>query len=384
MIEQITTPETPTPVKNRTSPLLIVLAIVVLAAVLFSAVLNFRTSQSVQTILKESGLSNGETREDDVSIMGEYWIRSTLPISDAYKSGDDSRLDDRQKETLDMASAVLDEIITQDMTPYDKEKAVYDWMTTKLKYDTGVLRVIPQTQSDADNPYGVLKYHNAVCVGYATTFRLFMQMMDIDCMVVHNIEAYHSWDLVDLDGDWYHVDIYSDQGSGNYANFNMNDEMCARDHHWDRDFFPAAEGTQYNYAFQNAQPVEDIYTVPGLVKDALDQQEGAVFLSFDPIDEAHAQIVETMMNGVRNCVDETDEYILWMDWAWLHMTGNQYVLAVYIQGYADEDTSSYDISDEDQAKISEAIENAFGVSPDWEEVEETEYGMGEYAGATFA
>ena len=102
-----------------------------------------------------------------------------------------------------MAAAVLDEIITEDMTDYEKELAVYDWMTHSLQYDTGVLQVIPRTEADADNPYGTLKYHNAVCVGYATTFRLFMQMLDIDCMVVHNTDAYHSWDLVKLDRpDW--------------------------------------------------------------------------------------------------------------------------------------------------------------------------------------
>ena len=261
-----------------------------------------------------------------MTIMDQYVIRSTLPISDAYKSGDDSKLTDREKETLEMAAAVLDEIITEDMTDYEKELAVYDWMTHSLQYDTGVLQVIPRTEADADNPYGTLKYHNAVCVGYATTFRLFMQMLDIDCMVVHNTDAYHSWDLVKLDDEWYHVDIYSDQDSGNYANFNMNDEACAQGHDWDRDFFPAAEGTKYNYAIQNAQTVEDIYAVPGLVKAALDEENGSLFLSFDPIDEAHAQQVETMMDGIQSFLYDGGTYgDLWMEWRWIHAAGNQYV-----------------------------------------------------------
>ena len=41
-----------------------------------------------------------------------------------------------------------------------------------------------------------------------------MQMLDIPCMVVHNTERYHSWNLVQIEGNWYHVDIYSDQGWG--------------------------------------------------------------------------------------------------------------------------------------------------------------------------
>ena len=369
-------PETPAPVRPGTHPLLLVLIVAVLAAALVSCFFSVRTSQSLDKVIEESGLSDGQTQEDDVKIMSEYWIRSTLPISDAYRSGDDSKLDDRQKETLTMASAVLDEILTEDMSDYEKELAVYQWMTTELSYDTGVLQVIPNTQADCDNPYGALKYHNAVCVGYATTFRLFMQMLDIPCMVVHNTDAYHSWNLVELDDEWYHVDIYSDQGGSNYANFNMTDEMCAEGHDWDRDFFPAAEGTRYNYAIQNAQPVEDIYTVPGLVKEALDEENGSLFLSFDPIDEAHAQIVETMMDGVRSCVDENEDYMtLWMYWRWLHASGNQYVLAVYVDGFENGE-NGYEISDEDQEKIDAAIEAAFGASPDWDEVD---YDEGETA-----
>lgn len=370
MTEQIQSSQTPAPVKAGPSPLLLILLAAVLIAAVASCVFSYRNGQDMKAVLEKVGISSdGTTREDDVAIMSEYWIRSTLPISDAYKSGDISGLDDRQKETLEMASAVLDEIVSEDMTPYEKELAVYEWMSTSLQYDTGVLQVIPSTEADSDNPYGALKYHNAVCVGYATTFRLFMQMMDIPCMVVHNTDAYHSWDLVQLDDEWYHVDIYSDQGSGNYANFNMNDETCSQGHDWDRDFFPAADGTKYNYAIQNAQPADDIYTVPRLVKEALDEERGALFLSFDPIDEAHAQQVETMMDGVNSCLSEDEAYSdLWMEWRWMHATGNQYVLAVYINGF-DDSGSGYDISDEDREKIDEAIADAFGVSPNWEDVD---------------
>ena len=185
-----------------------------------------------------------------------------------------------------MAKAVLDEIITEDMTPYDKEKAVYDWMTSELSYDTGILQVIPQTTADCDNPYGVLKYHNAVCVGYATTFRLLMQMMEIPCMVVHSTDEFHSWNLVKLDDAWYHVDIYSDQNGGSYANFNMNDELAGMSHDWDRTFFPAATSLDYNYAYQNRVTVEDRFQVPQMVRKATDERSRTLFLAFPGIDEA--------------------------------------------------------------------------------------------------
>ena len=255
------------------------------------------------------------------------------------------------------------------MTPYEKEKAVYDWMTTALAYDTGVLQVIPQTSEDCDNPYGVLKYHNAVCVGYATTFRLFMQMLDIECMVVHNTEQYHSWNLVKLDDEWYHVDIYSDQGDPSYANFNMNDDMASQGHDWDREFFPAATGLQYNYAVQHKQPVEDIYQIPALLRQALEAQQSCTALGFDAIDEPHAQIVEAMLSGIQSFVDTGEYGPLWMHWNWLHVSGSKYVLAVYISGFEQEEPTP-DISEEDQQKIEDAISQAFGTDVDWESVED--------------
>ena len=126
---------------NKTQKMLIViLALVLVAGIAASCTLGALAIQRISgqaeqiTQLGETlsavvgSNSDTVTQEDDVAVAGEYYIRSTLPISDAYKSGDTSALDSKQLETLSMASKVLDEIITDGMTPYDKELAVYDWM----------------------------------------------------------------------------------------------------------------------------------------------------------------------------------------------------------------------------------------------------------------
>lgn len=121
-----------------------------------------KLSETLTTVIG----SNSDTvkQENDVAVAGQYYIRSTLPISDAYKSGDTSSLDERQKETLSMASKVLDEIIEDGMTPYEKEKAVYDWMCANLGHESGVTVVVPTAPEYSAEPYGVLKYRAAVCV----------------------------------------------------------------------------------------------------------------------------------------------------------------------------------------------------------------------------
>ena len=347
---------------EKKNALWVVLAVVVLATVVFSACTSAFAAKEIHALRAEQS-AKGETKEDGVTIMGQYTIRSTLPISDAYHSGNTSGLDSKEKETLDMASAVLEEIITDDMTPYEKERAVYDWMTSKLSYDAGVLQVIPNTTADSDNPYGTLKYHNAICVGYATTFRLFMQMLDIPCMVVHNGEAFHSWNLVQLDGAWYHVDIYSDQGTGSYANFNMNDDMAASGHDWDRNFFPAATSLDYHYGYQNRKTVEDVYALPQLLRQAMENGESSLFLGFPSLDETGAQVVETLLSTTQVALAEAAEFqTQTMQHTWLPVGGGEFVLSVTLEDAGQQGLSPEELTPETVEKVEQAVQKAFGVS----------------------
>jgi hypothetical protein len=335
--------------------------------------LDQKTIDSINTIADKLSefVSEDVLQEDDVVIGGEYVIRSTLAISDAYISGDRSALSDRDKETLDMASSVLDEIIEDTMTPFEKEKAVYAWMTKNLQFDGGSLLVIPQTGEDCDNPYGVLKYHNAVCVGYATTFRLFMQMMGIECKVVHNTSRSHSWDLVNLDGSWYHTDIYSDVGSGNYTSFNMNDSACARGHEWNREFFPAANGYEYSMAYIERVKKDDIWNIPAAVREKLDEGSSVLGVEFsEQIDESKAQIVEQMMEDVSYRLSSSADYSdVDVTWSWID-AGDNYVFCCYLSRYGEEDEPDPDISLDDLARIDYKVEEAFG---DLEEGEWSDY-----------
>jgi hypothetical protein len=297
------------------------------------------------------------TQEDDVTIADDYVIRSTTQISDAYLSGDTSSLSDKDQETLNMASAVLDQIITDGMTDFEKEKAVYDWMTHNLDNDSGLLTVVPTTTEDCDNPYGVLKYHNAVCVGYATTFRLFMQMMNIPCMVVHNLDAYHSWDLVQLDGNWYHTDIYSDAGIGDYSHFNMNDDLNSQD--WDTSFFPAATSLNYNMAYQTAVDADSIYQIPGLLRTALDEGSPLLGIKFpESITETEAQLAYTMISDIESRCWETKGYEnVYLRNAWTSCDDG-YLLTVYIDN---DRTPTVTVADDEAfQQMANAINGAFG------------------------
>lgn len=328
--------------------------------------LNVFTIFKVKALEESAGGEETEdvAQENDVTVGGEYVIKATTQISDAYKSGNASNLSDKDKETLGMAKSVLDEIITDGMSDYEKELAVYKWMTANIGFDSGSMTAIPEDESKpVDNPNGVLKNHEAVCVGYATTFRLFMQMLGIDCMVVHDSHLSHSWDLVKLDGQWYHTDIYSDAGSstGNFSHFNLNDETMMSSQEWNTDFFPAADGYEYNYAYVNRTQCKDIYTIPEQVRAAINEQQGVVSFDFgDEISVDIYNIADTIMNQIENAVVFGGDYGIGLSWSWLDADGDN-IFCVYISYEKSEDPDvAPGVTDETQQKIDDAVNKAFG------------------------
>lgn len=207
-----------------------------------------------------------------------------------------------------------------------------------------------------------------------------MQMLDIECKVVHN--SYHSWDLVRLDdGEWYHVDIYSDAGRGDYANFNMNDELASSGHDWDRDFFPAAEGLEYCYSYQNAEPLEDIFALPQYVREALDAGGSRNLYYLTPSSDAQAQSdaaeMLSRLSDAANAYGMGQGRDLYIDYN-AQLMGDGLLLSVLITDYSeleDPDETMADVERIDEA-ISEAFDGAWtggdGSGIDWDYVIDAE------------
>ncbi|MBE6742048.1 MAG: transglutaminase domain-containing protein [Ruminococcaceae bacterium] len=333
---------------------MVFVSIMLCASIAISGFTLYSQKTTADAIDKFTGSSEDVDQEDDVTIAGNYVIKSTLNISDAYKSGDTSKLDETEKETLDMAKEIIAEVITDKMTDFEKEKAIYDWLTAQLTQNTGILTVIPTRIGDSDNPHDVLKYRTAVCVGYATTFRMFMQMFDIECKVVHSSDLTHSWDLVKLDDGWYHTDCYMDSESNNYQNFNMDDARCSQGHDWTKEYFPAATGKKYNYIFSICDELENIYSVPKWLTDAIINRKSVISCTFkEEITEKTETTAQFMVQQLMNQLDMGDNYSLSFDWM-LNDKG-KYVLCFYINFYNNNEVK---VDKKTEEKVNDAVNKA--------------------------
>ncbi len=99
---------------------------------------------------------------------------------------------------------VVDAAKTQ-FSDYSKLKYIHDWIVNNTDYTlTG-----PAYKSEAD---GAVVYGKALCEGYSKAFMYMAQELGFECIcVVGNANnSAHMWNMVKLDGSWYHVDVTFD------------------------------------------------------------------------------------------------------------------------------------------------------------------------------
>lgn len=304
--------------KKGSKVVLVIILVLLIASSAIGITFGVMSMKEIKNLKSQVEKQNKDNNEENVDtenvlIGGEYQILSTKNISDAYISGDSSKLNEEDKKTLELASNVLKEIITEDMSAYDKEKAIYEWICKNIKHDSNGTVAVPTASQSVDRPIGVLQSKNAVCVGYATTFRLLVNMANIDCMIMHDTGESHSWNIVRLDDNcWYIVDCYMDAEnlSPLYSNFNMDSTQANEGHDWQNGLFPEANGTEYNYMLKNLKKAEDPIAVLKLIKEY--RKNGTQLAYIEVPNDAQSVNLQTLsyiVEGIYSREGMEDDYV---------------------------------------------------------------------------
>lgn len=160
-----------------------------------------------------------------------YKGKATVRINNNFKM-----TAEQEKELLTGVDAVLAQIINQNMTNVQKEKAIHDWIVNNCTYDLS----INDSQSSA---YWLFKSKRGVCEGYATLTKFMLNRVGIPSIVVlgQSGGTDHAWNLVYLDGEWNNLDVTWDDpvnGTPNYDFFNCSTQKMASNHIWDKTMYP--------------------------------------------------------------------------------------------------------------------------------------------------
>ncbi len=119
------------------------------------------------------------------------------------------------EEEINMITKKVDEIynevVTNDMSDYEKIKVIHDYIVDHSKYD------VERNDNDTSNyisykAYGPLIEGYATCSGYTDAMALFLEKMEIKNFKVatelmqKDISG-HVWNAVYLDNQWLHLDL---------------------------------------------------------------------------------------------------------------------------------------------------------------------------------
>jgi len=177
------------------------------------------------------------------------------------------------KEMLAKRDMILEQIITDYMSDFDKLKAVHGWLAKNVSFNTDVWSWWRfDRYGDGWNPnwnptryefehqmaWSALILQTTVCAGYADALIYLLEPLGIEVQLIYGTvtilnginSMHHAWNIVQLDGLWYHIDVaWSRLYSGEqtiviYDWFLLSDDTMQSQgrytRYWDARAFPAA------------------------------------------------------------------------------------------------------------------------------------------------
>lgn len=100
---------------------------------------------------------------------------------------------------------IINQVITNNMAVREQIKAVHDYIINNTAYDTLKSENIEDKTYKSNTAYGVLIEKFGICSGYSDTMKIFLDKLNIINYKISNDQ--HIWNLVYLDGTWYHLDL---------------------------------------------------------------------------------------------------------------------------------------------------------------------------------
>ncbi len=196
-------------------------------------------------------------------------VCDTSAIRTAWTTGEEGGLSERDAAVLEKCKEIFSACVTEGMTHVEKELALHDWLVANGEYDF--------SDEARGDPYGMLVEGSGICLGYATTFQLFMDLAGVECITVVGASSGsmedHAWNMVKLEGEWYCVDVTWDDSlavgpDGRHYGFDpyrdlrtthryfnvTSDYMRQTDHQWDYLNVPEATATRFRWDGRGEMP----------------------------------------------------------------------------------------------------------------------------------
>jgi len=181
--------------------------------------------------------------------------------------------DSKMAQAYAKAKQIVSAALKPGMSDIEKIRALHDALVYNVKYDYDNF-LADTVGEDSYTPYGALINGSAVCDGYSQAFDLLLQLSGFETLWiegdVYNFSQWqgHSWNLVKLDGQYYHIDTtWDDPYNVDYSNYNYflkTDAQMKNDHRWNYAAIPKATSNKWAF-FRNLLNLPNTLEIGGWV-----------------------------------------------------------------------------------------------------------------------
>ncbi len=214
-----------------------------------------------------------------MKVMFTYELSDNYYVYKKYTVGEEIPSERQTAQKLyDEVVNIIKTTISYDMTDYEKELAIHDYIVSTCQYGQ-----VEYSKEYAFCAYGALVQKKAVCNGYAQAMALLLNCLGIENEIVTGwgADELHAWNIVNLDGQWYQLDVtwndaLPDTGEDvKHKYFNVTDDIMDDEHTWDKENYPACESEEYNYYKKN-NLIASYYEFQGIVKFTASRDKNGV------------------------------------------------------------------------------------------------------------
>lgn len=159
-------------------------------------------------------------------------------------------------------ASILSTVDAESMSDFQKVKFVNDYIVKNTEYSTN-------TAASPHSAYAVIQENKGVCQGYALLALKMLQALGVETKYVVG-EVYtggHAWNLVKVDGEWYHLDTTWNDPTPDrknivrYEYFLVNDDKLKLDHTWIHSDYPEAKSSKFEFMAQ----IDHAYEQDGVI-----------------------------------------------------------------------------------------------------------------------
>ena len=111
----------------------------------------------------------------------------------------------QEREMDQEVSRVLSSLALDGKSQKEKIDAIYNYLIRNVKYVSDA-ELADESNVIKYSSYAALVQHNAVCQGFAGAFYRLCLESGIDSRIVSSDAMNHAWNIVELDGSYYHLD----------------------------------------------------------------------------------------------------------------------------------------------------------------------------------